>query len=104
MYMGDKVTRQLASLGSVFAERLAKDEAWCMAAWKGRGVAGEALTTTRHSRSHPSRQASPVSLRLIIPRRQREWRHRGETARPPQCVSLCEGQAFIIIFTLQPKR
>ncbi|XP_045116727.1 protein O-linked-mannose beta-1,2-N-acetylglucosaminyltransferase 1-like [Portunus trituberculatus] len=72
MYLGHKVTRQLASFGSVFAERLAKDEAWCMAAWKGKGVAGEGLTIIPHSHGSPSRQASPVSLRLIIPRRRRQ--------------------------------
>ncbi|MPC34354.1 hypothetical protein E2C01_027739 [Portunus trituberculatus] len=88
MYLGHKVTRQLASFGSVFAERLAKDEAWCMAAWKGKGVAGEGLTIIPHSHGSPSRQASPVSLRLIIPRRRREWRHDAETASPPQCVAM----------------
>ncbi|XP_063882204.1 protein O-linked-mannose beta-1,2-N-acetylglucosaminyltransferase 1-like [Scylla paramamosain] len=70
MYLGRKVTRQLASLGSIFAERLAKDEAWCMAAWKGWGVAGEGLTIIHHSQGEYTRQASPISLRLIIPRRQ----------------------------------
>lgn len=77
MFLGREVTRQLASLGSVFAERLAKYEAWCMVAWKDEGVASEVLTTIQHEDGAYTKEASPMSLHLIIPRRRREWQARG---------------------------
>ena len=77
VFLGRDVTQQLAALGSVFADRLAKHEAWCMVAWKGRGVASEALTTIHHEDGAYTKEASSISVHLVIPRRRREWRARG---------------------------
>lgn len=75
-FLGPEVLRQLSSLGSVFAERLAKDEAWCMVAWKGAGVFSEVLTTIHHENGTYTKEASPITLHLIVnPRRGEKWRH-----------------------------
>ncbi|XP_050715411.1 protein O-linked-mannose beta-1,2-N-acetylglucosaminyltransferase 1-like isoform X2 [Eriocheir sinensis] len=68
-FLGPEVARQLASLGSVFAERLAKDEAWCMVAWKGAGVSSEVLTTIHHEDGSSTKQGSPITLHLLLPLR-----------------------------------
>ncbi|XP_042222329.1 protein O-linked-mannose beta-1,2-N-acetylglucosaminyltransferase 1-like [Homarus americanus] len=67
MFLGQEVVEQLKSLGSNFADRLAKYESWCLVAQKGVGVLHEVLTTVTHSLGSQAADASPTFLQLMVP-------------------------------------
>lgn len=67
MYLSEEVIQLLSSLGSHFGRVVAKDEAWCVVAWKGEGVVHEALTTVNHYQDNSD--APPTSLHFVIPRK-----------------------------------
>ncbi|XP_045116725.1 protein O-linked-mannose beta-1,2-N-acetylglucosaminyltransferase 1-like isoform X2 [Portunus trituberculatus] len=67
-FLGNKVTEALQDMGSMFADRLAYRDAWCLLLHKGRGVLHEVLVTSRPGHNYTAHHVSPLTTRVTVPR------------------------------------
>ncbi|XP_050715412.1 uncharacterized protein LOC126998078 [Eriocheir sinensis] len=67
-FLGEAVTDFLTQEGSIFADRLAYRDAWCLLLHKGGGVLHEALVTSRPGHNYTKHDVSPLTTRVTVPR------------------------------------
>lgn len=67
-FLGEGVTDVLTQAGSLFADRLAYRDAWCLLLHKGGGVLHEALVTSRPGHNYTAHDVPPLNTRVTVPR------------------------------------